>query len=142
MKVSKQGYDLAKAHEGYSDKAYRCPAGVPTIGFGHTKGVKLGDRCTAAQASQWLTEDMAEAESGVNALNLTLNQNQFDALADFAFNLGIGKLKGSTLLKRVRANPNDPTIGKEFEKWVYGGGNILPGLVRRRQDEEKLYFSR
>jgi lysozyme len=69
-----------------------------------------------------------------------INQNQFDALVSFAYNLGVGNLKSSTLLKKVNANPSDPTIRDEFMKWVNGGGKKLPGLVKRRQAEADLYF--
>lgn len=142
MKLSPQGFSLIGDSEGLRLKAYRCTAGVLTIGYGHTKGVKQGDTCTVQQAVDWLHEDVKEAECSVNAKGLILNQNQFDALVDFTFNLGDGKLSNSTLLKKIKENPNDPAIATEFKKWIYSGGKITDGLVTRRQKEIELYFKK
>lgn len=140
MRTSKNGIDLIKAHEGLRLNAYLCPAGVPTIGYGHTKNVKLGDKITSEQAEKFLIEDLRTAENEVNKLNLNINQNQFDALVSFIFNVGVGNFRKSTLLKRMKINVNDPDIEVQFNKWIYGGGKILPGLVKRRKDEAELYF--
>ena len=142
MKTSSKGIELIKFHEGFSDKAYLCPAGVWTIGYGHTGGVESGDVVTVAQATELLRADLAHAESVVNAQKLKLNQNQFDALASFVFNVGSGNFQKSTLLRVVRNNPGDLRIKAEFDRWIYAGGKVLPGLVRRRKDESNLYFKK
>ena len=142
MRTSKTGIELIKAHEGLRLDAYLCPAGVPTIGYGHTYNVKMGDRITEEQAERLLIGDLAVAEREVNRYGLHLNQNQFDALVSFVYNIGAGNFRSSTLLKRLKADPNDPDIANQFKRWVYGGGKVLPGLVRRREEEAKLYFNR
>ncbi len=142
MRTSRKGIELIKAHEGLRLDAYLCPAGVPTIGYGHTHGVKMGDRITAEQAERLLIDDLIVAETEVNRYGFDLTQNQFDALVSFVFNVGAGNFRSSTLLKRLKSNPNDPDIANQFKRWVYGGGKVLPGLVRRRDEEAKLYFNR
>ena len=140
MKISANGLSLIKQHEGLRLTAYQCNAGVWTIGYGHTKGVKEGDTCTQDQADAWLLEDVEHAESAVNSQGLTLTQNQFDALVSFVFNVGVSAFKKSTLLKKIKVNPNDPVIANEFAKWKYAGGNVVAGLVTRRNNESNLYF--
>ena len=140
MKMSKKGIELIKKYEGLRLTAYKCPAGVWTIGYGHTKGVKEGQKITNSQAEELLKEDLRVFENGVNKWNLQINQYQFDALVYFAFNLGLKKKKKSTLLKKVQANPQDKTIKDEFLKWVNAGGRKLEGLVRRRNEEAEMYF--
>lgn len=142
MKTSTAGFNLIGDSEGLRLKAYQCTAGVWTIGYGHTKGVKPGDTCTVQQAINWLHEDVKEAERAVNSKGLQLNQNQFDTLVDFVFNLGDSKFSNSTLLKKIKANANDSTIADEFKKWVYSGGKVTPGLVTRREKEIELYFKK
>lgn len=141
MKTSQRGIELIKKHEGLRLAAYLCPAGVPTIGYGHTKWVRLGQVITEAEAEQFLIEDLKTSEKEIDSHNLRLNQNQFDALVSFVFNVGAGNFRSSTLLKRVRLNPNHPDIENQFKRWVYAKGRVLPGLVKRRNDEAKLYFS-
>lgn len=143
METSERGLALIKDHEGYRDTAYRCPAGEWTIGFGHTSGVKEGQRCTPMDAGRWLKEDIAAAEREVSfqTQGVPLRQCQYDALVSFVYNLGAGNFRKSTLLKKVRANPDSPSIRDEFGKWIYGGGRVLPGLVARREAEADLYFS-
>jgi lysozyme len=130
-------------------KPYKCPAGVPTIGYGNTfyengSKVKLTDPLiTKEKAQSILRASMDYFEKQVDALVVdSINQNQFDALVDFAYNVGIGNLKSSTLLKKVNKNPNDPTIREEFMKWVFAGGKKLNGLVKRRESEADLYFKK
>ncbi len=132
--------DKIKEFEGFRGQAYPCPAGIWTLGYGHTKGVKQGEVITKEQAEELLLSDIYEFEVSVHRLNLPLNQNQFDALVDFCFNLGTGNLSGSTLLKKIRLNVNDPSIETEFKRWVHAGGKVLPGLVKRREWEAKRYF--
>lgn len=151
MKVtltSKKGKELIKKYEGFKPKAYLCPAGVPTIGYGATyypdgRKVKLTDSAISEGFATNLLETMlVPYEKAVDSFcRDDINQNQFDALVSFAYNLGTTALKNSTLLKKVNANPNDKTISNEFLKWVNAGGKKLQGLVNRRTEESQLYFS-
>ena len=142
MKITNEGINLIKKFEGLRLEAYLCPAGVWTIGYGHTKGVKKGQVITQLEADNLLKEDLSSFEKGVTSLiKSNINQNQFDSLVSFAYNLGLNNLKSSTLLKKVNSNPNDRTIVDEFIKWIYAGGKPLEGLKRRRQAEAYLYFS-
>ncbi|MEG1543261.1 MAG: lysozyme [Tannerellaceae bacterium] len=137
MKTSDKGISLIKRYESYSAKAYKCPAGVWTIGWGHTLGVKEGDTCNVEQATKLLMEDIARAEKAVPH---NIPQSCFDALVSFAFNLGNANLSSSTLLRKVKANHRNPTIRDEFMRWVYCKKVVLPGLVRRRKEEADLYY--
>lgn len=143
MEISQKGLELIKKYEGYSEVAYICPSGILTIAWGHTSGVKEGQRCTREDAERWLKEDITSAEREVlfQTQGVPLRQCQFDALVSFVYNLGAGNFRKSTLLRMVRANPDSPSIRDEFGKWIYGGGRILPGLVTRREAEADLYFS-
>ena len=141
MKTSNKGIELIKKHEGFRAKAYKCPADKWTIGYGHTLNVKSTDVITKEQGEYFLRQDVEHAEKEVNKHNLNINQNQFDALVSFVFNLGVGNFSRSTLLRRIKAYPNDITIRREFARWVYAGGKILPGLVTRRKEEADLYFT-
>jgi len=150
MKITKASnnlIELIKKFEGFSKIPYLCPAGVPTIGYGscrYANGVKvtLSDNpITESQAIELLKDTLKQYELAVDSYcRDDINQNQFDALVDFAYNCGNANLKSSTLLKKVNANPNDITIGLEFAKWNKGGGKILNGLVKRRAAESELYF--
>lgn len=141
MKISAKGLALIKQAEGLRLNAYKCQAGVWTIGYGHTKGVKEGDTCTKEQAEKYLIEDLASAESTVNWQGLNINQNQFDALVSFVYNLGAAAFKKSTLLKKIKEDPKDPTIAAEFAKYKFAGGVVSNGLVTRRSNESSLYFA-
>lgn len=129
-----------KEFEGFRSEAYLDAAGVPTIGYGHTKNVRLGDRITEYCAKEYLLQDLYETEQAVNALNVAKTPGQFDALVSFAFNLGIGHLKSSTLLKVIREGGSKQQITREFKRWIYAGGKPLKGLVRRREWEAKRFF--
>lgn len=133
---------LIKEFEGCRLEAYKCSAGVPTIGYGHTSGVKMGDRITQQRADELFDEDFAKFEREVRRLTakVQLSNTQAGALTSFAFNLGVGALKDSTLLKRVLSNPADPDIRNQFMRWVNAGGKQLEGLKRRRKAEADLYF--
>lgn len=146
MKLNKAGADLIKAFEGCKLDAYKCSANKETIGYGNTfyedgTPVKMGDRITKERAES-LFELIADSfASKVKPLvTANVNSNQFDALVSFAYNCGIANLKSSTLLRKVNANPNDPTIRAEFEKWNKAGGKVLAGLTRRRKAEADLYY--
>ena len=141
MKTSHKGIALIKEFEGLRLKAYKCPGGVWTIGYGHTAGVKPGMVISEAQAEEYLKADLIAFERYLNGLGLALNQNQFDALVSFIYNVGTGNFSSSTLLRKVRANPQDNSIMDEFLRWVYSKGRVLPGLQHRRLAEMKLYFS-
>ena len=139
-KASENIINSIATNEGLRLRAYKCPAGVWTIGYGHTSGVKPADVITKEQAFEFLKVDLKWAEDEVNKQLPDINQNQFDALVSFVFNVGVGNLRKSTLLKKAKADPNDKTISLEFAKWNKGGGKVLPGLVRRRKEESDLYF--
>lgn len=139
--MTQKGIDLIKKFEGCKLSAYRCPAGIWTIGYGHTNGVYQGQTITQYEADKMLENDVVKFEMGVRNLVGNLPDNKIDALTSFAFNLGLGALRDSTLCKKVKANPNDLTIRNEFMKWVNAGGKRLQGLVNRRQAEADLYFS-
>ena len=141
MNTSPKGIALIIEFEGLRLKAYQCPGGVWTIGYGHTAGVKPGMVITEAQAEEYLKANLIAFERYLNGLGLALNQNQFDALISFIYNVGTGNFSNSTLLRKVRANPQDNSIVDEFLRWVYSKGRVLPGLQRRRLAEMKLYFS-
>ena len=128
--------------EGCKLTAYKCPAGVWTIGVGHTKGVKQGQTITEAQAMSLLKGDLLPCENYVNNLGVCKTQGQFDALVDFAFNLGTAALGRSTLLKYIRAKKPEQYIREEFAKWVNSKGMRLKGLVIRRQWEAERYFGK
>jgi lysozyme len=145
--TSKLGLDIIKKHEGLRLNAYLCPASVVTIGYGNTRypdgsKVKMGDKLDNEQeATSLLLAAMKSYEDAVNRHLPNINQCQFDALVSFCYNVGTGAFIKSTLLKKAKANAADPSIVDEFNKWVRGGGKVLPGLVTRRREEAKLYFS-
>ena len=141
MTASIKAYNLIKMFEGLRLEAYHCPGGVLTIGYGHTKGVRPRMKITADEAEAFLKSDIAVIESQLPTLHLNLTQNQYDALVSFIFNVGLSNFKQSTLLTKIRINPNDDSIMDEFLRWVYAGGKVLLGLQRRRLAEMKLYFS-
>jgi GH24 family phage-related lysozyme (muramidase) len=141
MHMSQGGLDnLLKKFEGCKLKAYRCPAGILTIGYGHTSAagapeVHDGMTITQDEAETILKNDLVKYERPVASLvKVDLEQNQFDVLVDFAYNAGVGNLKTSGLLKKVNAGDFD-AVPDELMKWTKGGGKVLPGLVRRRQAE-------
>ncbi len=139
LKASPNAYAIIKDCEGLFLASYRCPAGILTIGWGHTKGVTDGMRISLDQASEFLRDDVAVVEKGIRALvKVPLRQGQFDALCSFAFNLGLGSLKRSTLLDKL--NDGDAAgAAKEFDVWVRAKGVVLPGLVSRRARERALF---
>ena len=126
--------------EGLRLTTYRDAAGVLTIGYGHTKGVREGDRISEYWAKELLQMDIDEAEKAVKELRVARTEGQLDALTSFAFNLGIGRLKGSTLLKTIRNGGSKTAITREFKRWVYAGGKKLKGLEIRREWEAKRFF--
>jgi lysozyme len=142
MKTSSTGRALIRNAEGDKLTAYYCPAGVLTIGVGHTgPDVKPGMKITQAQSDALLSADLAKFEKAVmNAVKVPLTQNQFDALVSFTYNLGEGNLRSSTLLKRVNAG-DMAGAAAEFAKWNKAGGKVLAGLTKRRAAEAALFRS-
>ena len=135
MRASEECINAIKGFETLELKAYKCPAGVLTIGYGHTRGVKKGQVITKVQADVLLKGDLLAVEKSINDLGLALTQGQFDALVDFCFNLGRTKLLNSTLYVKILDNASDDDIATQFRRWVYGGGKKLDGLVKRREWE-------
>lgn len=126
--------------EGLRLEAYRDAAGVPTIGYGHTREVEMGDKITRWWAKELLISDIEEIEEQVKALGVARTEAQLDALVSFAFNLGIDRLKNSTLLMFIKEQRNMRQIKQEWMRWVYAGGQKLKGLERRRAWEAKRFF--
>lgn len=150
LKTSQKGIELIKKFEGCKLTAYRDSVGVWTIGFGHTKDVKADMVITAEQAEQFLKDDVVYFENGVNKLLKTLKaqvtQNQFDALISFAFNVGLGNLRKSTLAKKLyvmQQNDRDSVqaVADEFPRWNKAGGQVLTGLTKRRNAERALFLT-
>jgi lysozyme len=147
-KISEKGLGLIKKFEGLKLSAYKCPAGIATIGFGNTyypngEKVKLTDSpITKKEAEELLKFIVIPYERAVDSFcRDDISQNQFDALVSLAYNIGVGNLKKSTLIKKVNLNPSDSTIKSEFAKWNKAAGKVLLGLTRRREAESNLYFS-
>jgi lysozyme len=145
MNMSQAGLDaLLKKFEGCKLNAYKCPAGIWTIGYGHTSAagepaVTEGMTITREEAETILKRDLAKYEKPVaDLVKVKLTQHQFDVLVDFAYNAGVGNLKSSTLLKKLNAGDYD-AVPSELMKWTKGGGKELPGLVRRRRAESEWW---
>ena len=148
MTLNKEAYLLITKHEGLSLKPYLCPAKIPTIGYGNTyysdgKKVTLLDKeITKEEAFNMFKEVVNRFAKRVDALvTSNINQNQFNALVSFTYNVGTGNFSSSTLLKKVNKNPNDLSIKDEFLKWNKAGGKVINGLTNRRNEEADLYFS-
>lgn len=145
-KTATKGIELIKEFEGCRLTAYKCPAGVWTIGYGHTgmvdgKAIASGMTITAAKATELLRKDLATFEAAVNSyVTAPITQNMFDALVSFAFNCGAGALKGSTLLKKLNAKDYNGAAA-EFARWNKAGGKVLAGLTRRRRMESILFLT-
>ena len=144
MQESK-GLTLVKRFEGYSSTAYKCPAGVWTIGYGTTRyldctRVHKGDSFTKLEAKVHLAHEFNRARwQVINLVNVPLTLNQLDALASFVYNLGAGAFRASTLRKRINDLDFDD-VPYQFSRWVYAGGRKLKGLVLRRQAEVNLWL--
>lgn len=149
MKVNQigaKGLNLIKKYEGFRAAPYKCPAGIPTIGYGATyypngTKVKLTDKpVTQREADTMLLNMLKHYEQGVDSFTTDkVNQNQFDALVSIAYNIGLQALKGSTLIRKVNLDPNDKTIKNEFMRWTKANGKVLDGLLNRRKEEAELY---
>ena len=148
MILDNKGYLLITNHEGLKLKPYLCPAKIPTIGYGNTyytdgKRVTLLDKeITKQQAFDMFKEVANRFAKRVDALvTSNINQNQFNALVSFAYNVGTGNFASSTLLKKVNRNPDDLSIKDEFLRWNKAGGKVINGLTNRRNEEANIYFS-
>lgn len=146
MIPSQKAVDLIKKFEGFKSKSYLCPAGMPTIGYGSTmwtdgRRVRLGQTISLQDAEKLVAYFLANV---IHFIPDNVNQNQFDALCSFLYNVGVGNFRKSTLLKKVNENPDDVSIRDEFMKWTLARKNgqlvQLPGLVKRRKAEADLYY--
>lgn len=142
MKTSDPAIKAIKSFEGLRLKSYKCPAGVWTIGYGHTYGVKSGQVITEKQADSLLRGDLLKFEQGVSKLGVAKTQGQFDALVDFTYNLGLDALVTSTLLKKIRSGAGEEEIRVQFARWVNAGGKPLTGLIKRRKWDADRYFAK
>ena len=148
MQCSKKGIDLIKSFEGFSLTAYhgKCDrAGLYTIGWGHARGVRPGDKITLEQAEKLLRDDIRDAENVVNIDYVSgrdkplVNQHQFDALCSFVFNVGSGRYLDSTLRRKIKQGDIMGAAG-EFKRWIYSDHKIAPGLIPRRDAERRLFL--
>ena len=139
MKVSQDCVELVKHFEGFEDTAYLCPANVWTIGYGRTRNVKEGDRITEPQAERDLLEELEEFKHQVlNSVKVELKQNELDALTSWTYNLGVGNLNSSTLLKKLNTGDKE-SVPSEMLRWNKAGGEVLAGLTKRREAEAELW---
>ena len=139
MNVSQKCVDLIKHFEGFEDTAYLCPANVWTIGYGRTRNVKEGDRITEPQAERDLLEELEEFKHQVlHSVKVELTQNELDALTSWTYNLGVGNLNSSTLLKKLNAGSKDE-VPAEMLRCNKAGGEVLAGLTKRREAEAELW---
>lgn len=140
MKTSETGLNLIKKFEGFRAEAYKCPAGVWTIGYGHTNGVKKGMVIDELKAETFLMIDVQKFEYAINtSVKVKLNQNQFDALVSFVYNVGTGAFKKSTMLKFLNAG-HFPLAAGQFDRWNKSKGVVYQGLVNRRKAEKELFL--
>ena len=142
MNISEKGKSLIKKYEGCRLTAYRCPAGILTIGYGHTgSDVHIGQKITQEQADKLFNTDVLIHCNNVEKLvKVPLTQNQFDALVSFEYNIGYGQFSKSTMLSLLnRKLYKEASL--QFARWTRGGGKILPGLVKRRAEETQLFNS-
>lgn len=139
MNPSQACVDLVKSFEGFSATAYLCPAGVPTVGYGSTENVDMGDEVTEVEAECMLMEDLIEASVAIDQLvDVPLNQNQYDALTSLVYNIGRDAFRNSTLLKLLNSGEYEGAAA-QFARWNRGGGRVLAGLTRRREEERKVF---
>lgn len=142
MRVSSAGLSLIKHSESFQAKAYLCPAGKLTLGYGSTgPHVRPGMTITEPQASALLMQDVSRFEKGVlEAVKVSLSQHQFDALVSLAFNIGLGAFRASTLVRKLNAG-KFAEAAQQFARWNRGDGRVLPGLIVRRAAEAALFLS-
>ncbi len=142
MKTSVEGLALIKKFEGLELEAYKCAAGVWTIGYGHTKDVQEGDVWSESHADHMLEVELEEFEGYINNnVTVALSQNQFDALVSWVYNLGPANLKASTMLKVLNSGDYEG-VPAQIKRWNKAGGKVLEGLIRRREAEALLFIGR
>lgn len=140
LRISKVGIALIKRWEGYSSYPYKCPAGVLTIGYGHTRTANKYKSITKELAEKLLLSDLVIYENGVKrAVKVDLSQNEYDALVSFTYNLGVGAFCKSSLLKNLNWGKR-LEAARWFDRYVYAGKVKLPGLVLRRKAEKELFL--
>lgn len=144
-KISDLGLGLIKSFEGFSSVIYICPAGYPTIGYGHlVRDAEIAfynDGITVEEGEELLRKDALSAERAViNYISVPLSDGEFDALVSFTFNLGAGALQRSTLRRKLNRGDYVGASG-EFKRWAWAGGRKLSGLIRRRKAESKMFLS-
>lgn len=142
MKISQKGIDLIKRFEGCKLYAYRDSVGIATIGYGHTKDVRMGMSITQKQAEELLKSDIKPVERILNGMGINYTQGQFDALTSWIFNLGQGAFKSSTMYKKIISKASDTDITDQMIKWHNAGGKPLLGLKRRRVAEANMFIGR
>ena len=149
MKLDSKGYDLIKEFEGFSNIPYKCSANIPTIGYGNTfypdgKRVSMLDKQITKEYADEIFKNVVDnfAFKVSKLIKSKVTQNQFNSLVSFAYNVGIGNLEKSTLLKLVNINPNDAMIAKQFLRWNKAKGKELKGLTNRRIKESALYYTK
>jgi lysozyme len=143
MKTSQKGLTLIKKFEGFSDKEYTCPAGKPTIGYGHVilPNEHFSSSITKEEAEILLKKDLQPREKSLNILvKVNINQNQFDSLINLIYNIGVENFKQSTLLKFINDKLFDK-IPDQFRRWKYINKVVSKGLLKRREEEIKLWLS-
>lgn len=145
LHISSKGLQLIKEFEGYSSTIYKDSANLPTIGYGHLilphEKHSFQNGITSTEAEALLKADLSVAEKAISLLiKAPLTQNQFDSLVSLTFNLGSGALQRSTLRAKINRQEHE-SVPAEFLRWVYAGGKIVPGLIRRRKAEAELYSS-
>ena len=139
MMISQEGIELIKKFEGCELKSYRCSADVLTIGYGHTKGVTEGMEIDKDEAENLLANEMLEYENYINDnVEVELEQNQFDALVCWVYNLGVGSLRSSTMLT-VLNDGDYKGVPAQIKRWNRAGGKVLDGLIRRRNAEAAMF---
>ena len=139
MQISEEGRQLIKKFEGCELQAYKCSANVWTIGYGRTKNVSRGDTCTQEQADKWLEEELPVYGAYVSdAVLVPLDQNEFDALVSWVYNLGPTNLNNSTMLKVLNDNKKNE-VPNQMRRWNKANGKVLEGLERRRLAESLLF---
>ena len=142
MTISYEGIELIKAFEGCKLFAYRDSVGIPTIGYGHTKNVKIGQGITQKQADEFLRADLLECEKALNDCGINFRQEQFDALCSWIFNLGVNNFLHSTMLIRMNTGAEDIEVTDQLVRWHKAGGLPLKGLKRRRVAEANMFLGK
>lgn len=142
MRPSQACVDLVKSFEGFRANAYKCPAGVWTVGYGTTENVQPGDTVTEAEAEELLLNDLTDAAVAIDELvDVPITQRQFDALASLIYNIGREAFRNSTLLRLLNGGRGIHEVGAQFLRWNKSNGQVLPGLSRRRAAEAVLFES-